>query len=49
MVVQRTTVELDVTTREKLKELGKKSETYDKLVNRLIDFYVEHNKRGGNK
>lgn len=37
----RTTISLDVETRDRLKELGNKGETYDDLVNRLIDHYVE--------
>lgn len=28
-------------TRDRLKDLGSKGETYDELVNRLIDHYVE--------
>lgn len=41
MVEQRTTVELEKKTREKLKELGAKGETYDSILNRIIDFYLE--------
>jgi hypothetical protein len=43
MVEDRTTVELEKKTRDKLKDLGKKGETYDELLNRLIDFYKERN------
>jgi hypothetical protein len=36
-----TTIQLTKETREKLLEIGKKKETYDDLVNRLIDFYLK--------
>ncbi|MEE9564723.1 MAG: hypothetical protein V3V63_03335 [Candidatus Hydrothermarchaeaceae archaeon] len=36
-----TTIQLDKKTRDKLLEIGKKKETYDDLVNRLIDFYLK--------
>ena len=32
-----TTIQIDSTTRDKLKELGKKSETYDSILNKLMD------------
>jgi hypothetical protein len=35
-----TTIQLTKRTREKLLEIGKKKETYDDLINRLIEFYV---------
>lgn len=34
-----TTITIRKETREKLKELGKKGETYDDILNRLIQFY----------
>jgi hypothetical protein len=36
-----TTIQLTKDTREKLLEIGKKKETYDDLINRLIEFYVD--------
>ena len=39
-MVNITTIQLTKDTREKLLEVGKKKETYDDLLNRLIDFYV---------
>lgn len=38
--MSRTTISLDPETRDRLKELGQKGETYDELVNRLIDVYL---------
>ncbi len=35
----RTTISLDTETRDRLKSLGRKGETYDELLNRLIDHY----------
>jgi hypothetical protein len=32
-----TTIQLNKTTREELRELGKKGETYDQLIHRLIE------------
>lgn len=31
-----TTIKIDSETRDKLKELGKKGETYDTIINKLI-------------
>ena len=39
----RTTVELSKETRDQLKDLGKKGETYDEIVRKLIQ---EHEERG---
>ncbi|MEE8403364.1 MAG: hypothetical protein V3R93_06390 [Candidatus Hydrothermarchaeaceae archaeon] len=36
-----TTIQLTKETRDKLLEVGKKRETYDDLINRLIDFYAK--------
>lgn len=36
-----TTIQLTKETREKLLEVGKKKETYDDLINRLVDFYIK--------
>lgn len=35
-----TTIQLRKATRDRLLEVGRKKETYDELINRLIDFYV---------
>lgn len=35
-----TTIQLKKETRERLIEIGKKKETYDDIINRLIDFYL---------
>lgn len=37
----RTTISLETETRDRLKQLGRKGETYDELVNRLIDHFEE--------
>jgi uncharacterized membrane protein len=37
----RTTISLETETRDRLKALGRKGETYDELVNRLIDHFEE--------
>ena len=34
-----TTIRIRPKTRERLKNLGKKSETYDDIINKLIDKY----------
>ncbi|MFA4849825.1 MAG: hypothetical protein WC626_08880 [Methanoregula sp.] len=34
-----TTIKIQTETRDKLADLGKKSESYDTIINRLIDFY----------
>ena len=36
----RTTIPLTPETRDRLKALGKKGETYDALLNRLLDHYL---------
>ena len=35
-----TTIQIQKSTRDRLKTLGRKDETYDNLVNRLIEGYV---------
>lgn len=42
----RTTISLDTETRDRLKSLGRKGETYDELVNRLIDHYLRIEEEG---
>lgn len=34
--MNRTTIQIDVTTREKLSRLGKHGESYDDIINRLL-------------
>nr|WP_321353138.1 hypothetical protein [uncultured Methanoregula sp.] len=36
-----TTIKIQTETRDRLADLGKKSESYDTILNRLIDFYLE--------
>ena len=31
-------------TRERLYDIGRKGESYDKLINKLIDLFLEHNR-----
>lgn len=45
--VSRTTISLQKETRIRLKALGRKGETYDDLVNRLIDRYLGIEARSG--
>jgi len=40
-----TTIRLKKETVEKLKDLGKKGETYDDIVNRLIELWKKSQKR----
>jgi hypothetical protein len=37
-----TTIKIQTTTRDKLADLGKKLESYDTIINRLISFYLEY-------
>lgn len=37
-----TTIGIRKTTRDRLKEMGKKMEFYDDIIQRLLDFYDEH-------
>jgi hypothetical protein len=39
-------IRLKVETRKQLAELGKKGETYDQIINRLMEFYKANLKRG---
>lgn len=39
-----TTIQLEMKTRDRLMDLGKKSETYDDILNKLIDFWLKKNK-----
>jgi hypothetical protein len=40
-----TTIKIQTETRDKLADLGKKSESYDTIINRLIDFYRDNAKK----
>ncbi|AGB03391.1 hypothetical protein Metfor_2389 [Methanoregula formicica SMSP] len=40
-----TTIKIQTETRDKLADLGKKSESYDTILNRLIDFYRDNAKK----
>ena len=42
--MNKTTIQITRETRNKLRELGKKGETYDEIIHKLILFYIEHNK-----
>jgi len=44
-----TTIKILKSTRERLADLGKKLDTYDEIVNRLIDAYLKNNKEGKNR
>ena len=44
-----TTVKILKSTRERLADLGKKQDTYDEIINRLIDAYLKNNKEGKNR
>ena len=38
-----TTIQIDKATREKLKRLGHKGESYDHIINRLVTYFEELN------
>lgn len=40
-----TTIRILRGTRKRLAELGKKTETYDDIINRLADFYEKHSRK----
>jgi len=40
-----TTIKIQTETRDKLADLGKKSESYDTILNRLIVFYLDNKKK----
>ncbi len=39
-----TSIKIQMTTRDRLVELGKKNESYDTIINKLIDFYEQSKK-----
>lgn len=40
--VKKTTIQVLTTTRDFLKSVGRKDETYDDLITRIVAFYIEH-------
>ena len=40
--MSKTNIQISRNTRNRLAELGSKTDTYDDIVCRLIDFYYEH-------
>lgn len=40
-----TTIQLEIPTRERLMDIGKKGETYDDIINKLIDLWLKKKKR----
>jgi hypothetical protein len=41
-----TTIKLSKKTRDKLAELGRKKETYEEIIERLVDFYRKNTLKG---
>ncbi len=39
-----TTIQLEKKTRDRLMDLGKKGESYDQIINRLVDFWLKKKK-----
>lgn len=37
----QTSIKIQMSTRDRLVEIGKKNESYDTLINKLIDNYIE--------
>jgi hypothetical protein len=37
----KTTLQVTLATRDRLREIGRKDESYDHLVNRLVDVYEQ--------
>ena len=46
-VIERVTVKIERSTRERLKEFGRKGETYDTILNRLMDHEEERGEGSG--
>jgi len=44
MVSKKTTIWISVELRERLKQLGKKGDTYEDILNRLLEHYEKSNK-----
>ena len=43
--MQKTTIQIETKTRDKLRSIGKMEDTYDSLIERLVEFYEEALKR----
>jgi len=39
--MSKTTISIEEETRDRLADIGKKRETYDTIINEIIDFYLE--------
>jgi len=39
-----TTIQLEKKTRNRLMDLGKKGESYDQIINKLVDFWLKRKK-----
>ena len=40
--MSKTTIQINRETRNELRELGKKGETYDMIIHKLIHFFNDH-------
>ena len=40
-----TTIRVTKKTKSKLAELGNKSETYEDILNKMVDFYIQQNNK----
>jgi len=40
--VKKVSIQVLTTTRDLLKSVGRKGETYDDLLRRLVNFYIKH-------
>ncbi|MCJ7635353.1 hypothetical protein MUP77_23555 [Candidatus Bathyarchaeota archaeon] len=49
MELCHTTIRILKSTRERLADLGKKKETYDEIINRLINSYLKNNEETTNR
>ncbi len=43
--MSKTTIQVETETRDKLRSIGKMEDTYDSLIERLVEFYDEALKR----
>ena len=43
--MSKTTIQIETKTREKLRSIGKMEDTYDTLIERLVEFYEDMLKR----
>jgi len=43
--MSKTTIQIETKTRDKLKSIGKMEDTYDTLIERLVEFYEDTLKR----